>query len=166
MINAEKYKEELITLNSNKDFERWGVDKKTNKFYPCCGLACKNCVIHAIEDEHERKNYVGCNHARMKWMLSEYREPVKLTRLEYEILKHVQKEGFNFITRNNCGNSVIHEIKPIKHDGSIGWATTSKSYMLYAFNGLFKFVTSEDEKPTSIKEVLDNCIVENIKEEQ
>ena len=101
----------------------------------------------------------------MKWMLSEYREPIKLSRLEYEILKHVQKEGFNFITRNNCGNSVIHEIKPIKHDGSIGWCTTSKSYMLYAFNGLFEFVTWEDEKPTSIEYVLKNCEVVNDAEE-
>lgn len=157
MINAEKHKNELRTLFKLNKLQDCALRKDNGAFGNCYNIGCKNCMFNDKE---------GCTYARIKWMLSEYKESIKLSRLEYEILKHVQKEGFNFITRNDCGNSVIHEIKPIKHDGSIGWCTTSKSYMLYAFNGLFKFVTSEDEKPTSIKEVLDNCIVENIKEEQ
>lgn len=158
MLNAEKNKEKILDLTEGGYYFAVRKDGQ-NIARSCDGIKCKDCIFDEEDD-------CGCSFSRMKWMLSEYKEPIKLSRLEYEILKHVQKEGFNFITRNNCGNSVIHEIKPIKHDGSIGWCTTSKSYMLYAFNGLFKFVTSEDEKPTSIKEVLDNCIVENIKEEQ
>ena len=160
MLNAEKNKKNILDITERGYYFAVSRDGQ-NIVRSCYGLKCENCIF----DEGDKCD-CGCNYSRMKWLLSEYKEPIKLSRLEYEILKHVQKEGFNFITRNNCGNSVIHEIKPIKHDGSIGWCTTSKSYMLYAFNGLFKFVTSEDEKPTSIKEVLDNCIVENIKEEQ
>lgn len=151
MLNAEKNKEKILDLTEGGNYFAVGKDRQ-NIARSCDGLKCEDCIFDEEED-------CGCSFSRMKWMLSEYREPIKLSRLEYEILKHVQKEGFNFITRNNCGNSVIHEIKPIKHDGSIGWCTTSKSYMLYAFNGLFKFVTSEDEKPTSIQEVLNNCEV-------
>ena len=158
MLNAEKNKEKILDLTEGGNYFAVRKDGQ-NIAISCDGIKCEDCIFDEEED-------CCCSFSRMKWMLSEFEEPIKLSRLEYEILKHVQKEGFNFITRNNCGNSVIHEIKPIKHDGSIGWCTTSKSYMLYAFNGLFKFVTSEDEKPTSIKEVLDNCIVENIKEEQ
>lgn len=154
MINGEKYRDKLLKFIEERDAGSFTFSKgKEGSFWQCGGRPCFECGM-----VKERSN---CSLARLKWLLSEYKEPVKLTRLEYEILKHVQKEGFNFITRNNCGNSVIHEIKPIKHDGSIGWCTTSKSYMLYAFNGLFKFVTSEDEKPTSIQEVLDNCEVIN-----
>lgn len=151
MLNVEKNKEKILDLTEGGYYFAVRKDRQ-NIARSCDGLKCEDCIFDGEED-------CGCSFSRMKWMLSEYREPVKLTILEYEILKHVQKEGFNFITRNNCGNSVIHEIKPIKHNGSIGWCTTSKSYMLYAFNGLFKFVTSEDEKPTSIQEVLNNCEV-------
>lgn len=151
MLNVEKNREKILDLTEGGYYFAVRKDRQ-NIARSCDGLNCEDCIFDGEED-------CGCSFSRMKWMLSEYRDPVKLTRLEYEILKHVQKEGFNFITRNNCGNSVIHEFKPIKYDGSIGWATTSKSYMLYAFNGLFKFVTSEDEKPTSIQEVLNNCEV-------
>lgn len=154
MLNAEKFKDELLEiLSENRYIE---VDKYDRKIRKCTGNNCPKCMfgITALG-----KGRDSCSIAAMLWLVSEYKEPVKLTRLEYEILKHVQKEGFNFITRNNCGNSVIHEIKPIKHNGSIGWCTTSKSYMLYAFNGLFKFVKWEDLEPTSIQEVLNNCEV-------
>lgn len=150
MLNAEKYKNELKELNDADKLWFSAFDKRNMTFGSCLDVKCENCAFSGCE---------GCVRARYNWLLSEYRETIKLSRLEYEILKHVQKEGFNFITRNNCGNSVIHENKPIKHDESIGWCTTSKSYMLYAFNDLFKFVKSEDEKPTSIKEVLENCEV-------
>lgn len=150
MLNAEKYRDELKSLNDADRLWYTAFDKYNMTLCDCSDVECENCAFNSEE---------GCNNARYNWLLSEYRETVKLSRLEYEILKHVQKEGFNFITRNNCGNSVIHENKPIKHDGSIGWGTTSKSYMLYAFNGLFSFVKWEDEKPTSIKEVLENCEV-------
>lgn len=157
MLNAEKNKEKILDLTEGGYYFAVRKDRQ-NIARSCDGLNCEDCIFDEEED-------CGCSFSRMKWMLSEYRETVKLSRLEYEILKHVQKEGFNFITRNNCGNSVIHENKPIKHDGSIGWGTTSKSYMLYAFNGLFKFVKWEDEKPTSIKEVLENCeVVEDAEE--
>lgn len=149
MINAEKFRKELLEL-SNQNIAFAVRRENQNAVVRCDSIKrCTDCLFGRGR----------CSVNSTKWLLSEYKEPIKLSRLEYEILKHVQKEGFNFITRNNCGNSIIHEIKPIKHDGSIGWCTTSKSYMLYAFNGLFKFVTSEDEEPRAIKDILENCVV-------
>lgn len=165
MINAEKHKNELRTLLKLKKLQDCALRKDNGSFGNCYNIFCKNCVF----DDKE-----GCTYARIKWMLSECEEPIKLSRLEYEILKHVQKEGFNFITRSNSdylygdlyGNLFIYKIKPIKHDGIVGWCTTGESHVLYAFNDLFQFVKWEDEKPTLIKEVLENCVIENIKEEQ
>ena len=158
MLNAEKNKEKILDLTEGGYYFAVRKDGQ-NIARSCYGLNCEDCIFDEEED-------CGCSFTRMKWMLSEYREPIKLSRLEYEILKHVQKEGFNFIIRNNYGDLSIHETKPIKPDGSIDWCTSGKSYELCAFNELFKFVKWEDEKPTSIKEVLEKCAVENIKEEQ
>lgn len=157
MLNAEKNKKKILDITERGYYFAVSRDGQ-NIVRSCDCLNCEDCIFDEEDD-------CGCSFSRMKWMLSEYKEPIKLSRLEYEILKHVQKEGFNFITRNNCGNSVIHETKPIKHDGSIGWCTTSKSYMLYVFNGLFQFVKFEDKDPTSIQEVLENCeVVEDAEE--
>ena len=151
MLNAEKYKKLILDLTEGGYYFAVRKDRQ-NIARDCDGLKCEDCIFDEEED-------CGCSYSRMKWLLSEYKEPIKLTRLEYEILKHVQKKGFNFITRNKCNNLFIHEVKPIKPDGSIGWCTTSKSYLLYAFNDLLQFVKWEDEEPKKIKDVLDNCEV-------
>nr|DAP51665.1 MAG TPA: hypothetical protein [Caudoviricetes sp.] len=151
MLNVEKYKGRILELE-DADY-LFSVNKCNNKIKACCVSECTECLF----------NTGNCSRARTRWLLSEYKEPIKLTRLEYEILKYVQKEGFNFITRTYhislYGNLFIYETKPIKYDSSVGWCTTSKSYVLYAFNDLFQFVKWEDEEPTLIKDVLDNCEV-------
>jgi hypothetical protein len=151
MLNAEKYKDRILEVASNHKV--FGIDTKTNKIDDCSSTSCRDCLFYTFGtiSEHDVN--------RIKWLLSEYKEPIKLTRLEYENLKYVQKEGFNFITRNNYGDLYIHEAKPIKPDGSIDWCTTGKSYELCAFNDLFQLVKFEDKDPTSIQDVLKNCEV-------
>lgn len=158
MLNAEKYKDRILEVASNDKV--FGIDTKTNKIDDCSATNCRDCLFYTFGtiSEHDVN--------RIKWLLSEYKDPIKLTRLEYEILKYVQKEGFNFITRNNYGDLCIYETKPIKPDSSIDWCATCKSYVLYAFNDLLQFVKFEDEESTSIQKILKNCVAENIKEEQ
>lgn len=166
MLNAEKYRKEILN-NYSKGFSI--IDGHIDD---CESIACESCLFsHSKNDD----GYLTCINRKVKWLLSEYKEPVKLTRLDYEILKHVQKEGFNFITRSNSdylygdlyGNLFIYKIKPIKHDGIVGWCTTGESHVLYAFNDLFQFVKWEDENPRMIKDILDNCeVVENAKKQK
>lgn len=168
MINAERFKEEILNI-VNDDFYLAVNKNNPNGVSKCGSFPCADCMFSKLED-----GKVRCTKNRMNWLLAEYKgSPVKVSKLEYEILKYVQKEGFNFITRSNSdylygdlyGNLFIYEIKPIKHDGIAGWCTTGKSYVLYAFSDLFQFVKWEDEKPTSIKEVLNNCeVVEDAEE--
>lgn len=78
MLNAEKYREEILE-NSNvvSDFSM-SKDKHTIK--KCLGV-CKDCFFHDLGDH--------CSNIKVKWLLSEYKEPVKLSKLEYGILKHI-----------------------------------------------------------------------------
>ena len=158
MINAEKYKDRILEVVSNH--EVFGMDTKNNKIDNCSSINCRDSLFYTFGTISEHDVNI------IKWLLSEYKDPIKVTRLEYEILKRAKKEGFNFIVRNNYGDLYIHETKPIKPDGSIDWCTTGKSYELCAFNDLFQFVKFEDEEAISIEEVLKDCIVKNIKEEQ
>jgi hypothetical protein len=161
MINAEKYKDKILTIAEDGYIFAINKNDKNNVIRCCSDMKCQDCMFDDEESEE-----CGYNLPRLKWLFAEYKRPIKLSRLEYEVLKHVQKEDFNFIIRNNYGDLFIHENKPIKPDSSIDWCTTGKSYILCAFNDLFQFVKFEDEEPRSIKEILKNCAVENIKEEQ
>lgn len=149
MLNAEKFRDEILEHVCPCDLFAL---LKENKIVKCCEEACTECYFNGM---------YGCDFEVMfKWLLSEYKEQlIKVSKLEYEILKYVQKEGFNFIIRNNYGDLFIHETKPIKPDSSIDWCTIGKSYALCAFNDLFQFVKFEDKDPTSVEEVLENCEV-------
>lgn len=117
MINAEKYKKELRNVNRDTVmFERWGSDKRTKAFTPCGCIYCKNCVMHDLKNEEdERKNYVGCNHARMKWLLSEYVEPIMLTELEYRMLKFIADNTRHvYIARDKRGGLFLYDTEPKK----------------------------------------------------
>lgn len=151
MLNAEKYRKEISKITNNgRDFS---VNKRSNEIKICCASNCSECLFDISKG-------FSCACGMTNWLLSEYKEQlIKVSKLEYEILKYVQKEGFNLIIRNNYGDLSIHETKPIKPDGSIDWCTTGKSYVLYAFSDLFQFVKWEDEDPTSIKDVLADCNV-------
>lgn len=160
MINAEKFKKELRNINRDTVmFERWGFDKKTNKFTPCGCIYCRNCVMHDIE-KNERKNYVGCNHARMKWLLSEYVEPIILTELEYNILKFLKDETKHlYIARDKKGSLYLYDFEPRKSDIDNWWIGKGTT-PLEPFNKLFKFIKWEDEEAYAIGDILKHCEVE------
>lgn len=152
MINAEKFKDELLEiLSENRYIE---VDKSNRKIRKCTGNNCPKCMfgITALG-----KGRDSCSIAAMLWLLSEYKEPIKLSRLEYDILKYISDNTkYLYITRDDCNGLFLYGIEPTKGDGC--WY--GKYYAgMAAFSKLFQFVQWSDEKPTSIKDVLDNCEV-------
>lgn len=152
MINAEKFKDELLEiLSENRYIE---VDKSNRKIRKCTGNNCPKCMfgITALG-----KGRDSCSIAAMLWLLSEYKEPIKLSRLEYDILKYISDNTkYLYITRDRCNGLFLYGMEPSKGDGY--W--NGKSYAgMTAFNKLFQFIQWEDKQPTSIKEVLDNCEV-------
>lgn len=158
MINAEKFKDELLEiLSENRYIE---VDKSNRKIRKCTGNNCPKCMfgITALG-----KGRDSCSIAAMLWLLSEYKEPIKLSRLEYDILKYISDNTkYLYITRDDCNGLFLYGIEPTKGDGC--WY--GKYYAgMAAFSKLFQFVQWSDEKPTLIQSILENCeVVENAEE--
>lgn len=160
MINAEKYKKQLRSVNRDTAmFERWGFNKRKKTFTPCGCIFCKECAMNELKEKQEEKDYVGCNHARITWLLSEYVEPIILTELEYNILKFIADNTSNiYITRTKTGNIFLHGGKPKKDKVNELWIGEHPTSLI-PFNKLFKFIVWEDEDPRAIKDILKNCEV-------
>ena len=76
MINAEKYKDELKSLNDKDKLWCSAFDKRNMIFDSCLNVKCENCAFNCGE---------GCNNGRYNLLLSEYKNPIILTELEYKI---------------------------------------------------------------------------------
>lgn len=151
MLNAEKYREEILK-NSNvvSDFSM-SKDKHTIK--KCLGV-CKDCFFHEAGDH--------CSNIKVKWLLSEYKEPVKLIRVEHEILRYLYKRDYRYIAREESERVIAFKGRP--HKITCGtWNTISDEKIgflnLYDFSNLFQFTDWKDLESTSIEDVLKNCEV-------
>lgn len=153
MLNAEKFKEDLLK-NSNvvSDFS---ISKDKHTIKKCLGV-CRDCLFHEKGDH--------CSNIKIKWLMSEYKESVKLTRLEYEVLKYFYKvKEYRYIVRSDNGLIWLSFDKP--HKIRTMWASNKPFGPFPLFGDLFKFVRLSDTEHTSIKDVLDNCEVVNDAEE-
>lgn len=159
MLNAEKWKKEILDITEGGCYFAVSKDRQ-NIARSCDGIKCENCIFDEKDDRD-----CGCNFSRMKWMLSEAKGSLKVSKLEYDILLYIYNNTkFRYIARDEGGYLFAYYYPVVK--GFENWEGGENYETLDIFVTLFKFVKWEDEEPTSIKEVLDNCIVENIKEEQ
>lgn len=154
MLNAEKYREEILK-NSNAVFDfLMSKDKHTIK--KCLGV-CDDCFFHEAGDH--------CSNIKVKWLLSEYKEPIKLSRFEYDILKYLSDNTVHmYIVRDGNGNICLYDAEP-KKSGNGDWWVGRGVHGMVMFDKLFQFIKWEDSTPTPIKDVLDNCEVVNDAEE-
>lgn len=153
MLNAERFRNELLEiLSENRYIE---VDKYDRKIRKCTGNNCPNCMfgITALG-----KGRDSCSIAAMLWLVSEYKEPVKLIRLEYEILKWLIDKDYKYIARDSGGGLYVYYEQPSKKDRIWGSAI-GDHFSICDFRDLFHFVKWEDSTPTLIEEVLENCEV-------
>lgn len=155
MLNAEKYKAQLLKFVEENHDSLFGLDKNSEPI-SCAVSRCNNCQFG-----FKKSKYVegySCSAAKIKWLLSEYKEPVKLTRFEHDVLKHLlEKTQYRFIVREKSDNIYIYKRKPKKGTGA--WDISSGMQNLNVFINLFPFIKWEDEEPTSIEDVLNNCEV-------
>lgn len=149
MINGEKYREEILN-NCNGEF---GL---SNRIVKCTYEECASCVFSNLNNQGD---HVGCSVRRIKWLLSEYKEPIKVSGLEHELLKFWYESGccYRYIARDSSGNLFLYVKRPTKK--AEVWASIEWHKFISDFNDLFKFIQWEDSEPTSIKEVLENCEV-------
>ena len=151
MLNAEKHKSQLLALAAKK--ENFAVNKNNKTVVKMClGLKCDDCLFKVSGST--------CPLERIKWLLSEYKEPIKLSKLEYDILKWIKENTqFEYIVRNEIGHLFASSGKPAKQQ--YVWTYRERTHELSIFDKLFKFVKCEDEKPTLIQSILENCEVVN-----
>ena len=147
MINAEKYRDEILAVTNKHEYFALKADNPT-VITRCNDVEqCRGCLF----------DNGTCSFEKMKWLLSEYKEPIKVTRLEHEILKWAKKEGYKYITRDEDCELCTFQSEPEKLN--IAWDCCDVYIELPLFKKLFQFIQWADEKPTSIQEMLNNCEV-------
>lgn len=149
MLNAEKYRVEIF----GKDCD-FGL---SNRIHGCYYEECATCVF-SLENNPNDGLSNACTIRKVKWLLSEYKEPVKLTRFEYFILDWLlNSQCVRYIARDRNGNLYAHINKPcrVKYE----WRGNVSAVDLTIFGELFAFVKWQNTEPTPIKDVLDNCEV-------
>lgn len=155
MLNAERFKEEI-----NKHNNEFGL---ADNIVDCGTLGCRNCRFSRLNNSDGV--IIMCSTRKVKWLLSEYKEPIKLTRLEYDILKYLSDNTKHmYIVRNKDGKLCIFDFEPVKNKVN-DWWSGRYMYGMVMFNKLFQFIKWEDSTPTPIKDVLKNCeVVEDAEE--
>lgn len=148
MLNAEKFKDEINEEYLNL-LKRNVIDGDGNRM---------NKAIKTIAFKHCGKKLCGAS-STFKWLCEEYKEPVKLSKLEYDILKYLSDNTRHmYIARNENGALYVFDVEPVKNNFNNLWTGRGASW-LGVFNKLFQFVQWEDSEPTAIEDVLGNCEV-------
>lgn len=150
MLNAEKFKDEINEEYLNL-LKRNVIDGDGNRM---------NKAIKTIAFKHCGKKLCGAS-STFKWLCEEYKEPVKLSKLEYDILKYLSDNTVHMYTvRDGNGNICLYDAEP-KKSGNGDWWVGRGVHGMVMFDKLFQFIKWEDSTPTLIKDVLDNCEVVN-----
>lgn len=148
MTNGEKFKNKIIDQYQYLLKEKV-IDGDGNRM---------NRAIKEIAYKYCEIRLVGAS-STFKWLFEEYKEPpIKLTRLEYEILKWLIDKDYKYIARDSGGGLYVYYEQPPKKDRIWGSAL-GDHFSICDFRDLFHFVKWEDSTPTSIQEVLENCEV-------
>ena len=148
MKNFEKYENEVKEIYGREDH----IAVVNGKPISCYGLElCDKCDFYKKGD---------CEKRRIEWLYSEYKEPIKLSRLEYEILKKAKEFQYKYIARDENGNLYAYQDQPKKNGDYWSDGCFTGSYIAdWLF--CFKFVKWEDEEPYSIDELMKCEVVDD-----
>lgn len=151
MTNGEKYKNEIIEEYQNLLKEK-NIDGDGNRM---------NRAIKEIAYKYCGMRLVGAS-GTFKWLFKEYKEPpIKLTRLEYELLKYWKDKRYKYIARDRDGSLYLFQEEPSKKEDVWGSIYGHSGVSRY-FYDLFKSIEWTDKEPMNIEELLNNCeVLEN-----
>lgn len=97
MLNAEKFKKEILDIAERGYCFAVSKDRQ-NIARSCDDLKCEDCIFNEGDD-------CSCNFPRMKWLLSEYRELIKLSKLIQAISK-IKRNGLDPINASHLDEEV------------------------------------------------------------
>ena len=153
MMDKEEYKREIVRMwDTLRDDKYKGIES-------CSGVNdCGGCPLNNIK-RGESFNAFEMIEAVEKWAKENPPKKYKISRLEYDILKHLSDNTEHmYITRDLNGFLCLFDKKPEKNvDYWKGFGLSDMN----VFDELFQFVQWEDIEPTSIQDVLEKCEVED-----
>ena len=136
MKNIEKYKDKLISL-----------------FTTVCPQLVASVVIQinpSINSDSEAVN----------WLCKEAKEEIKITRLDYEVLKYGQKKEYKYVVRDEDGLLYFYSEKPNKNEENNQWECCYKCKSFwFSLTESLKFISWEDEDPYLIVDILERAKV-------
>ena len=93
-------------------------------------------------------------------METKIKEQFEITKFEKQILKRLKKRGGKYIVREKNKRICGFIEKPHKDTRFCIWCHNTEMFCdALLFMDLFPFIKWEDEEPTKIDDVLENCIV-------
>lgn len=154
MKNWEYYKDEI----KQHGFGDFAMIK--NNFCVDCGdICCEECKFYSEKDNI----ILQCDKRKTEFLYKKHEGSIKLTRLEFELLKYYQKNDYKYITRDETNNRLsFFRGKPKRSFCS--WLSNEFFEVHYPvfekyLTELFSFIKWEDEEPVLIQDILDNCEV-------
>lgn len=94
----------------------------------------------------------------INWLLTEHKEPIKLTQAEKHILESINKT-FRYIARDRNETLNVFEYK-LSKDNYGEWVLPLGAICTFClFDKMFNFIKSEDKEPYLIEDILNNCEV-------
>nr|DAZ32830.1 MAG TPA: hypothetical protein [Caudoviricetes sp.] len=146
MLKIEKIKDEILNFDTDVTADeilscwlhRITTNSSVNK-HNCSGLVCSECLRRSLLD-----------------LLEEYKEPIKLTKLEHEYLKEAIKNEYMYIACDVNEHIYFYKDKPFKSLDE--WIVASNDCR-GILDSLLNFVKWEDEEPWDIDNILANCEV-------
>lgn len=146
MLRIEEYKKEIKNFDSERKnmgcylSHLLNTNNHDNNHDYCYNIGCSTCLKNSLLE-----------------LMKEYKEPIKLTPFEFEILKYAKSLECNFMARDKNKSLYSYNSKPLKRE--VTWGNEGNKWTKLFFNDLFNFVKWEDEEPWEIEEILSNCEV-------
>ena len=152
--NFQHYEKEILEISKQDDFIALvnGVPTK------CKGASCRECYFGKMAGSN-------CNINRILWGYRKYSPPVKLTRLELELLKFYFEKGYRYVARDERKALFFYKARPFKKNEfwNDGTGNCEHFWTGGELGILFKFVKWEDNEPYAIEVMLNNYEVnENV----
>ena len=150
MLDKDTYKRELVRMWNTLRDDRYKI------YNACNGVSCNKCPLHDIGCSEPLSSYEVVEIVK-KWSREHQPKKYKVSRLEYDILKHLYDNTKHiYITKDEDSNIYLFDEKPRKIGGC--WYGRG-AHLMAPFNKLFQFIQWGDEEATSIQDVLKNCEV-------
>lgn len=160
MIDEETYKKEIVRM-----WDTLRGDENKGKG-SCDGVYCGDCPLSTQDDFVNDTCTNNINAFKVitiveKWSAEHPKPKHKISQIEYDILKYLSDNTeHTYITRDEDGGICLYDAKP-KKIGSLWIINRNRNvYDMTMFSKLFQFVQWEDKEPTLIKDVLNNCEVD------